>query len=591
MNAHVNSSDQSVRESFENECVEFREEMSEHIASCMQRIADVWSQSSVGFTRKFDSRVGDEEMPSMERLSAFANELEVDLKFTETKIEKIKAEQFPCILMLNTGKGVIAKSSDGKQVTLLVGMEDINVSLSSLKALCCNIAITVHPKTEVGVKDVLSPEIEKNEDAAISKKSGLKKLTSLILSENKRLLFQLFLTATVNNVVMVVLPLFIMIVYDRVIPHSALETLWALAIGVFLVLAIDVAIRYVRLVLVDAIGFSASTKLQTRLYDRLINARMNSAPKSVADWTSAFRDIESASTLIPSLMISILVDIPFVVLVLLLVSSMAGSVVWAPIIGIMLITAWIAISQRMLLRVSKQDNDFQNKKMNDFAETVNSLRTIKAVGAQHSRLGRFERLIDSSTHSSHQSRLHSLMPSQVTMIAVQAVIVSAVIIGVYRISEGQMTVGALAASTLLVGRVLLPVSNLMSLFARSIQVSKSITRVFELLELPQEKAGDAFRSGGISKGHIDLKNASFQYPDTELACLNNVSLSIKPGEKVALVGRTGCGKSTLLKLLVRFYDPISGSYNIDFADSRQVSPDTIRKAFAYMPQEAELFDG
>lgn len=587
MNTDVNSSDQNIAESNDAEILEFLPEMSEHIATCMQRIADIWSQSPNGSKNKSRINTSDNELPSMERLNAYASDLEVDLKFNECSLAKLTAEQFPCIVMLNNGRGVIAKSITGNEVLLLVGADDIRVSLSSLTALASKVVITVHSKTENLSDDIL----DINEDVQSKKQTGLRKLASLIVRENKGLLFQLILTASINNLVMVVLPLFIMIVYDRVIPHIALETLWALALGVFLVLGVDIAIRYVRLIIVDAIGLSASTKIQTKLYDRLINARMNCVPKSVAEWTHAFRDIESATTLVPSLMVSVLIDIPFVALVLFLVASMAGSVVWAPIIGIALITCWIVISQRMLSAVSKKENDFQNKKMNSFVETVNSLTTIKAIGAQHSRLNSFERLVDTATKSSHHMRLHSLLPSQITMIAVQGVIVAAVIIGVYRISEGQMSVGALAASTLLVGRVLLPVSNVMSLIARCVQMSRSINRVFELLDLPQEQAGDASHSGEVLKGHLALKNVTFKYPETELACLDNVSLVIKPGEKVALVGRTGCGKSTLLKLLVRFYDPVSGSYNIDFSDARQVSPDAIRQSLAYMPQESELFEG
>jgi ATP-binding cassette subfamily C protein LapB len=137
----------------------------------------------------------------------------------------------------------------------------------------------------------------------------------------------------------------------------------------------------------------------------------------------------------------------------------------------------------------------------------------------------------------------------------------------------------------------MPISNLLSLLSKATQLSKSVENVFKLIDLPQEEAGDNSNSSGVKLGQIDLNQVSFTYPNNSTQCLKNVSFSINPGEKVGIIGRSGCGKSTLLQLLARFHDPDNGSYNIDHADSRQISPNDIRQAFAYMPQENELFEG
>lgn len=552
------------------------------LTECMQHIANLWSEKN--FSTKKRSRIQElyDEEPSVELLNSLAKDLDIKLMFNESKIENLKEDQFPCILVLENGNGLIIKNVTKNRVEILVNDKVKFVPKEVLDAISTNIQIVVKLNSIVTDSQTKQCDLESKD---------FKSLVSTVIGDNKKLVFQLCLTATISNLVLLVLPIYIMSVYDRVIPNTALETLWALSVGVLIALGLDVAIRYVKLILTDAIGLSTSSKIQILLYQRMINARVGSFPKKVAQWVVAFRDIENASILIPSLITAVLIDIPFVILVLILVASIAGSVVLAPIAGIVLIALWITISQRKLVEIGKHETECQNKKTEDFAETVTTINAMKAVGAQYKKLSNFERLTDNAIWTSHRSKLLTVLPSQITMVAVQIVIVLAVMIGVYRIANGEMSVGVLAASTLLVGRVLMPVSNLLSLLSKATQLSKSVENVFKLIDLPQEEAGDNSNSNGVKLGQIDLNQVSFTYPNNSTQCLKNVSFSINPGEKVGIIGRSGCGKSTLLQLLTRFHDPDNGSYNIDHADSRQISPNDIRQAFAYMPQENELFEG
>ncbi len=554
------------------------------LTECMRQIANIWALQHISDKKSTRVQQIYNSEPSLEILHSLAKDLEIQLTFKEGKFENQKDDQFPCILLLNNGNGVIIKKVTNSRVEIFANDKIQTVPIDTLNALSTDILIVVKPENN-------APISEGNVERKGLGPKSFKSLVSTVVGDNKKLTFQLCLAAAISNLIMLVLPIYIMSVYDRVIPHTALETLWALSIGVMIALGLDITIRYVRLVLTDAIGLSTSSKIQVLLYRRMINARVGSFPKHVAQWVTAFRDIEGASTLIPSLITALFIDIPFVVLVLILVASIAGSVVLAPVMGIVLIALWIIVSQRKLLEISKHEIDLQNKKTEDFAETVTTLTAMKAVGAQYKKLSRFERLIDNTIMTTHRSKLLTLLPSQITMVTVQIVIVLAVMIGVYRIANGEMSVGILAASTLLVGRVLMPISNLLSLLSRAVQLSKSIENVFTLMDLPQEEAGDISNTASVKQGNIDLNQVSFTYPNSSTPCLNKITFSIKPGEKIAIVGRSGCGKSTLLQLLARYHDPDTGNYNIDHSDSRQISPDDIRQVFAYMPQENDLFEG
>jgi len=170
--------------------------------------------------------------------------------------------------------------------------------------------------------------------------------------------------------------------------------------------------------------------------------------------------------------------------------------------------------------------------------------------------------------------------------------VLAMIIGVYEISTGMMTIGAMTAAVLLIGRMMTPVSQLMALIHRAHQLSSAAQLMHNIFAMPQEQAGDTTeaREDAPVEGHIALRNVSFTYPGEQTPCLQDITLDIRPGEKIGLIGRVGSGKSTLLRLLTRIYEPAEGTLMIDGQDARQLSPRAIRRNLGFMRQDTVLFD-
>jgi ATP-binding cassette subfamily C protein LapB len=173
----------------------------------------------------------------------------------------------------------------------------------------------------------------------------------------------------------------------------------------------------------------------------------------------------------------------------------------------------------------------------------------------------------------------------------QAILVVALVIGVYEIGNGAITIGALTASTLMVGRMMAPISQMLGLAHRVFELRQSARSVDQLFAAPQEKAGDGGKAGRSPvKGRIDMRGVSFTYPGETTPCLSGINLSIAPGEKVGIIGRIGSGKSTLLSLLVRLHDATQGSISLDGAEIRQFEPAAIRRAFGHMRQDSVLID-
>ena len=503
----------------------------------------------------------------------------------------------PCIAILTDGGGVVVVDSQLASLTLLtsdgvkiVGRNDLDPHCKQMACILTNATQGTRLAHDEPLEDEHAFSDLSQTAVAPQTKRGFIYLIRSMLAAYPTTIMQLLLAAFISNVLMIALPLFIMTVYDRVIPHGALETLWALSLGVIIALAVDIGLRFVRSKLADAATMGTSVGLQNQLFCTLTQARVVKTPTAISDWTNTFRDIESAAALVPALVAGALIDMPFVILALLFVAYMAGPVVWAAVAGIVVFAVWAAANAAFMRRLGASEAKSHNARAELLTESVWLSRAIKAANAEDGRIGQFERLLVNLVPTGHALRLTSTMQPQVTMIIVQSVIVVSVILGVYQIMAGSMSIGALAATTLLVGRVLSPVGQLMMLVSRANQLSRPLNRIYNLLDLPSETAGDIAARRMVGGGRVDLSNVSFAFPDAHKPSLNNISLAIKPGEKIGIIGPSGSGKSTLLQLLVRFYDPTSGKYLIDGYDARQYAPKAVRSAFAYMPQEADLLD-
>jgi len=160
------------------------------------------------------------------------------------------------------------------------------------------------------------------------------------------------------------------------------------------------------------------------------------------------------------------------------------------------------------------------------------------------------------------------------------------------ISEHELTMGALVACVILSGRAIAPMSQVANLVIGFHQASTALKGLNEIMELPSEREeGQQFVHRDKLKGSIEFKDVSFAYPGQEQKALDRVSFSVKPGEKVALIGRIGSGKTTIEKLVLGLYEPGEGSVRIDGIDMKQIDPVDLRRNFGYMPQDIMLFSG
>ena len=396
-----------------------------------------------------------------------------------------------------------------------------------------------------------------------------------------------------GQMAMLAVPLFTMAVYDRVVPHLAFETLWALAIGVMVVLGLDLLIKLLRHQLLDAIANTATARLQNVMFNRLLSLPILKRPAGAGILARCFADFDQLCHAGPLLVVGFFVDIPCFLLVMVLIASLGGPVVFVPLTAAIVLLGLHALLRPMAMKRHALTHGQGNLRSQILVETVNILPWLKLCGAGPSWRGRFDEVMGKLLALGQNATRLDQVIQGLSAAILQWVSVGVLIAGVYHIAGGGMTVGALVACSLLAGRAMAPLLGHIATLQRAQQSYQQLAAMDGLwLEQP-EAAGDAeiMEDKRKLRPHLNLRNVSFTYPDCHAPTLDDITLDIPAGQHVAIIGRNGSGKSTFLKLLVRLFDPTSGGILLDGHDLRQYPPDLIRRTAALAPQEPWLLDG
>lgn len=387
-------------------------------------------------------------------------------------------------------------------------------------------------------------------------------------------------------------PLFVMNVYDRVVPNNAVETLWALALGILVLYVFDLLLKSLRVYFIEVAGKKSDILLSTFIFERVLNAKFETHPQSVGAFASQFRDFETIRNFVTSVTVTAFVDVPFVLLFLIALAYIGGNLVWVPIAAMPLIIGFSLIVERHLKKYVGHSFSASAQKNATLVEALSNLETVKVLRAEGAVLRLWERSVGQLAFWGLKSRVISTSASTFAGFIQQVTTVFVVIVGVYSIAENEMTQGALIASVILSGRVLGPLAQVSGLLIQYYQSSLALDALDEIVNKPQERTSDKkFIQQSTFTGSIEFKNVSFSYPGDEGDILKNISFKVNPGEKVAIIGRIGSGKSTLQKILLGLFTIKSGNVLIDGIDISQLDPANLRSNIGCVPQESVLFFG
>ncbi len=387
-------------------------------------------------------------------------------------------------------------------------------------------------------------------------------------------------------------PLFTMNVYDRVVPNGALDTLWVLAIGVVIVFVIEFILRNLRSYFVDIAGKNADIIIASQLLERVMSVRMDKKSESTGSMANNLKEFESLRDFFTSGTFVLLVDLPFIFIFVGVMFLIGGPLALIPLLTIPLVIIFSWLIQTPLKRVIDRTTAESNQKHALLVETLSGLETVKTSGAQSRVQGRWEQLVGLTAATSGKARALSTFAQSVVQFMIQMSTVIIVLFGVHMMIDKEMTMGALVGMTLLSGRALGPLGTVSGLLMKYQQSRAALEALNNIMDSPTERPrGKAFHHTPELQGQIEFQNVSFSYPGQTEKALDNVSFTIRPGERVALLGRIGSGKTTIGRMIMKLYEPTEGSILLDGIDIGQIDPADIRRHIGYVGQDNYLFFG
>jgi ATP-binding cassette, subfamily C, bacterial LapB len=393
------------------------------------------------------------------------------------------------------------------------------------------------------------------------------------------------------NLLALAVPIFVMNVYDRVIPNAALVTLWTLAIGVGIALILDLALRTLRAGVLEAIARRIDLKVASAIFDQALAARMSGRTGGAAGMANAIRDFEQVRDFFGSASFVALIDLAFIGVFIAVLFYVVGPLAWVPLLAIPIVLLLAVVAQVPLGRSAAKAQQLATKRHVVLVESLLGIEAVKSLNAEPVMQREWDAAIAASSRISGRTRLWSGLATNGTQLVQQGVSVVLIVWGVYLVAEGRITVGALIAANILAGRALAPLAAISQTIFRAHYARKAMGALDGLMALPRERSDSVRSDLRIARGSVELRDVVCRYPGTEHPAVNGISLEIGPGETVALLGRVGSGKTTLGKLLNGLLQPDSGNILIDGHAIAQFDPAELRAGVGYLTQDSELFTG
>ena len=490
----------------------------------------------------------------------------------------------PCILVLRNKNACILESIDRVNKTAKIILHEVPESEEIISLDDLNdkyLGFTFYIKKE--------HHYEKNSTLRHDSKDKHWFWGTLLYS--KSIYRDVLLASLIINIFVLAAPLFTMNVYDRVVPNSAIETMWVLAIGIIVIYFLDMILKFIRAYYLEIAGKKSDVIMSSILFEKVMNLKMSSRPNSIGSFASNLKEFDSIRSFFTSSTLSSLIDLPFTIIFLAVTYYIAGSIIIVPIIIMAIIFGYTMFVRKPLQESVESTYEASAYKNSVLIESLSNLETIKLLGRSGNAQYRWEEATGDIAEKGLKSKMLSNSITTLTSFFIQLNTVIVLLIGVYMIDEKILTMGGLIAAVILTSRAISPMGQVASLLSNYEQTKTALTSLNDIMKLPVERPeGKRFISRDKIEGKIEFKNVSFAYPDETKKSLDNVSFVINPGEKVGIIGKMGSGKSTLHKLMINLYEATEGSILLDDLEINQLDPADLRKQTAYVPQESTLFN-
>ena len=525
----------------------------------------------------FNQRLGLDLLP---RAAARAG---LQARVLRRELDGISAMNLPVLLLLKDGRSAVLRrwSDDGRALILPCEAEGGEqwVSRQELLEAYAGHALFARPRHSLeALRNPLLPRVN-----AWFRDT---------LTHSRWLYSDALLASLLINLLGLMVPLFVMQTYDRVVPNQALSTLWVLVIGLFIGTAFELVLRIVRAHLLDQAGKKTDLILSATLFERITGMSMTARPATIGGFAQSIHDFQGLREFLTAVTLTSIIDLPFVVLMLVVIGLLGGWLVVIPLLAFPLTLCFALIIQVRLRDTVEKSLSLGAVRQALLIETLGGLETLKACGAESERQYHWEHTNGALARLDAHARNLSAMATNGTLFIQQLCGMAIIVAGVYSIIAGNLSVGALVASYMLGSRVLAPLGQVAGLITRYQQARLTMRSTDALMGLPQERQAEqqALEHTQLMGG-LEMSHVSFRYAGQTALALNDISFTVKPGERIGIIGRSGSGKSTLARLMMGFYHPEEGQVLLDNLDLRQLDIADLRSQVGYVAHDLPLLAG
>ncbi|WP_130471432.1 peptidase domain-containing ABC transporter [Candidatus Magnetaquicoccus inordinatus] len=490
-------------------------------------------------------------------------------------LNDIHPRRVPCLFISNSGQAYLLLRDSG-QTLVVYDPQSARIGLPDGDDLD-------------GIACYFSP-LDLEERQAQQARSGW---FAMVTQRFRPALGPLLLLSLLLTLLQAVFPLFVMTVYDRVLGSRSLETLYHLLVGSALALLFDWLMRRSRAQMMVYIGARLDGMIGCSTFLRILSLPtflIERAPVGVQ--VARLQEFDALRAFLTTPMALLFFDLPFSLLLLLVIGMLAGMLAFIPLLAILLFALLWWSMQPSVAQAQTRSRLANGRKQEFVMESCSKMATIRQCGSETIRMESFRALAAQAAEANRQSEQINTLAQTLSHILVVSTGVTTISAAVLQVMAGELSGGALVAIMILVWKVLSPMQTALHAITHLRHLHSDIQQINALMNAqPEQEEFAPPEPSHFFRGQISFAGVGVRYSAEAEPALAGLSCEIKAGECVAIIGPNGSGKSTILKLLAGLYAPQAGQIRIDGMDIRRLNPLTLRRGIAYLPQSNRLFYG
>ncbi|HEY4083465.1 MAG TPA: type I secretion system permease/ATPase [Burkholderiaceae bacterium] len=528
--------------------------------------------------------LGEHDAISRQDLLLAARHLSLKAKPVHSSVDRLTLLSLPALALLNDGRTVVLAQCDGQRVLFLDPASSRNSTEPARP--------TIEPVEVFAAQwsgELILITSRTSLAGALAKFDFSWFIPSIV--RHRKLLGEVLLVSLFLQLFALISPLFFQVIMDKVLVHKGVSTLDVLIIGLLFVNFFESALTLLRSYVFSHTTSRIDVELGSRLYRHLLQLPLAYfQARRVGDSVARVRELENIRQFLTGNALTLVLDVLFSVI---FIAVMFTYSVTLTVIVLISLPLYAAISMLVVPILRGRLNEkFARSAENQslLVESITGIQTVKAGALEPQMARRWDEQLAAYVAASFKTQMLAQRGNEGVNLIGKVVNAATLWYGAHLVMDSQLTVGMFVAFNMFAGRVAQPIMRMANMWTDFQQTGLSMARLGDILNTRTELPAQSASSLPRVQGRITLENISFRYRPDAQPVLHELSLDVKPGEVIGIIGRSGSGKSTLTKLIQRLYVPESGRVLVDGHDIGMIDAAQLRRQVGVVLQENMLFN-